>query len=413
MISHRSLFLLVVCVACVAAQRLANPVPASVPTGVKNTAKDANSNTQNLPVNRAAAARVFGNAGKKEGIEIWRIENFTPVPVKQSEFGKFYEGDSYLVLKTKNAGGKLSWDIHYWIGDKSTQDESGSAAIFAVELDDSLGGAPVQHREVQGHESQLFTSYFPTPLRYLTGGVKSGFHHVTPNAVDGTKKLYQVKGKKDVRIRQIEPVYTAMNKGDCFILDSGDKIYVYYGVGSKKTERLKAVSAANQIRDQDHSGRAPVKILDQAATPEEIEEFFTVLGGGTRKTLPEASAGGDDEKFEKEIDAQVSLYKVSDASGSLKIEKIGEKPLSQTSLNTNDCFILDTVTSGIFSWIGRRATKMEKEEALRKGEEFLKTKNYPSWTRITRVIEGGEPATFKQFFKEWRTSGDLMGIGRR
>lgn len=84
---------------------------------------------------------------------------------------------------------------------------------------------------------------------------------MTPNAVDGTKKLYQVKGKKDVRIRQIEPVYTAMNKGDCFILDAGDKIYVYYGVGSKKTERLKAVSAANQIRDQDHSGRAPVKIL--------------------------------------------------------------------------------------------------------------------------------------------------------
>lgn len=76
-------------------------------------------------------------------------------------------------------------------------------------------------------------------------------------------------------------------------------------------------------------------ISDQAATPEEIEEFFKVLGGGTRKTLPEAAQGGDDEKFEKEIDAQVALYKVSDASGSLKIEKIGEKPLSQTALNTN------------------------------------------------------------------------------
>lgn len=33
------------------------------------------------------------------GIEIWRIENFRPVSVSKSSHGKFFTGDSYVILK--------------------------------------------------------------------------------------------------------------------------------------------------------------------------------------------------------------------------------------------------------------------------------------------------------------------------
>ncbi len=49
-----------------------------------------------------------------------------------------------------------------------------------------------------------------------------------------------------------------MNNGDCYILDTGKEIYVYCGEKSKRTERLTATTAANQIRDQDHNGRSHV-----------------------------------------------------------------------------------------------------------------------------------------------------------
>ena len=33
------------------------------------------------------------------GIEIWRIENFKPVTIPKESHGKFFTGDSYIVLK--------------------------------------------------------------------------------------------------------------------------------------------------------------------------------------------------------------------------------------------------------------------------------------------------------------------------
>ena len=44
----------------------------------------------------------------------------------------------------------LEYDVHFWIGKYSTQDEYGTAAYKTVELDTFLDDKPIQHREVQG-----------------------------------------------------------------------------------------------------------------------------------------------------------------------------------------------------------------------------------------------------------------------
>lgn len=67
---------------------------------------------------------------------------------------------SLAASQTRRVGSLLSQDIHFWIGKDSSQDEQSCAAIYSTQLDDYLGGSPVQHREVQHHESDTFRGYF-------------------------------------------------------------------------------------------------------------------------------------------------------------------------------------------------------------------------------------------------------------
>jgi hypothetical protein len=81
----------------------------------------------------------FAQAGR-EDIEIYRIENFTPVAVDPEFHGKFYMGDSYVIVKNKD---QKAYDIHFWHGCEATSDEMGSSAALAVQLSDRL---PMQSR---------------------------------------------------------------------------------------------------------------------------------------------------------------------------------------------------------------------------------------------------------------------------
>lgn len=61
------------------------------------------------------------DAGQIPGISIWEIENFLPNQIDEVAHGKFYEGDCYIVLKTSlDIQGQLTWEIHFWIGEKAT-----------------------------------------------------------------------------------------------------------------------------------------------------------------------------------------------------------------------------------------------------------------------------------------------------
>lgn len=122
---------------------------------------------------------------------IWRVEFLKLVPVPQNEWGKFFSGDCYLVFNRSddNSGEQ----IYYWIGTNSSIDEKAVVAIKAVELDDMLGGRPVQHREVMGNESISFRMLFPEGIVTLKGGVDSGLRQVDRSHTVKLLQVYQTR----------------------------------------------------------------------------------------------------------------------------------------------------------------------------------------------------------------------------
>ena len=71
-------------------------------------------------------------AGSREGLWMWEIENFYPVIVDQSYHGQFYEADCYLILKTtREPNGNLTHAIYYWIGEKTSLDKVRKVQLFA------------------------------------------------------------------------------------------------------------------------------------------------------------------------------------------------------------------------------------------------------------------------------------------
>ncbi|XP_004922200.1 gelsolin [Bombyx mori] len=345
--------------------------------------------------------QAFADAGRKPGLEIWRIENFEPVAVPKTQFGLFYSGDSYIVLNTTGDKDRLTWDIHFWLGSRTSQDEAGAAAILTVNLDDEqFQGSAVQHREVQYYESKEFLEYFSPAIRYLKGGHASGFSHVTIN--EGTeKRLFQIKGKRNVRVKQVKPTFESLNNGDCFILDVDHQIFVFVGEKAKGVERMKAITVANQIKDQDHNGRADIEVVDSEAHDGIFDRFFDALGSGNKEAIADAEEGGDDQEFERVVTKEVSLSEISDKTGSIRITRL-PAPLKKEQLNTDECYVLDTGSySGIYVWVGRGSNLKEKAEAMNRAEQYLKYHDYPAWVHVSKVPEGAEPIPFKQYFEDW------------
>lgn len=353
----------------------------------------------------AETEKEYVGAGQKVGIEIWRVENrrtesdtpdFGVKRWPQNQYGEFYDGDSYIVLNTYKMKdpetGKLTdalaWDVHFWLGKDTSIDERGVAAYKTVELDDLLDDGPVQHRETMGTESPLFQSYFKKGIQYLSGGIESGFRKVKPE--EYKPRLLKVrKTKKTVKATQVDCKISAMNKGDVFILDLGPQVMVYTGPEASPFEKSSAANLSSSIVGG-RSGKS--KRVD-------INDDFWKTVGGSPDAVPSADEGDREPDPVMNVE-EVSVWRISDASGSIEFTKIepgDKKGYTKSQLDTNDVFVVDSGLE-IFIWRGNGATKQEKSKAWTLVDKYIADNDRPTTLPVTVIDEGKRNIAFQSAF---------------
>uniref|UniRef100_A0A8C7J6F9 Advillin n=1 Tax=Oncorhynchus kisutch TaxID=8019 RepID=A0A8C7J6F9_ONCKI len=302
---------------------------------------------------------------------------------------------------TQKVGSSLSYDIHYWIGSQSSQDEQGAAAVYTIQLDEFLGSGPIQHREAQNHESDAFRGYFKQGVIYKKGGVASGMKHIETNSYD-IQRLLHVKGKKRVSAMEVEMSWKSFNLGDVFLLDSGKTIIQWNGPESNRQERLKGMLLAKDIRDRERGGRTEIGVIEgeaEANSSKLMDILTSILGQRTSK-LP---SGTPDELADQQQKGPCP---------DMKVIEVATRPLVQDMLNHDDCYFLDQGGVKIFVWKGKRANKAERQAAMSRALEFIKLKNYPTTTNVETVNDGAESALFKQLFQSWSVKDQTVGLGK-
>jgi len=331
-------------------------------------------------------------SGKAPGVQVWRVEKFQIKEWPKDKYGHFFDGDSYIVLHTYKKEDKVLYNVHFWLGLYTSQDEAGVAAYKTVELDHFLNDLPVQYREVQGSESESFLKLFDK-LVIQHGGIESGFKHV--EAASYRPRLLHIKGTiKRTVVREVPLSHKSLNSGDVFILDDGLRVYQFQGKGASGGEKAKSGQLAQGI-DDERGSKVEKIVLEEsdeakAAGKEKAEwdTFWKLLGGKG----PVAADGGADAA----VKINKKIVKVSDATGKLTFTEVAFK---RTSLDENDVFVVATGPV-IFTWVGKGASANEKKEAFNFAQKYLNEPAHElsNTTPIIRVLSGAENDEFFSYF---------------
>jgi len=270
------------------------------------------------------------------------------------------------------------------------------AAKYTVDLDDSMGGYPVQVRVVQNKEPAHFMLIFKNKLIIHMGGKASGFKNRDEEDEiddDGTR-LFHIRGTSETNVRavQVPERSSNLNAGDCFVFETPNRLYLWFGTGCLPEERAFTLQIYVLIdrMAQKHLDVDPEIVMEGRET----DEFWN---GFERKREPYAQ-----NALVADVDApDPRLFQCSNNKGYFYAEEVWD--FAQEDLIVEDVMLLDAGPE-VYIWIGSKSNDEEKKGALVLATDYVKndgTDRTAEDTCFQVLRQGMEPPAFTCHFGVW------------